>query len=376
MCSSPAWKKSEKFSQFESLYSCNTVKLYGWCCSNKECSWKINPSIKSIFGNKVHPELIKLQAEFGSNQSYRSASKSIRAITGKQRKINNHSRIHKITNEIGEIIDQHEESTEQDSDTLPSAKKLIVAVDGGHVHDAKNVGKNFEAMLSKSYKPENVIKIDKHHTKIIEKHCAGSAKYDKQETMKNNVLTSSKKAGMTENTEVIALADGAKNCWNIINYLANHCSLLTLILDWFHIGKYITNIKKQLPSHEQIFNYVRDRLWFGDVTSASTRLSLLLNSKLSADEFKKIDNFHIYIKDNEDKIVNYNERKKLGLIYTSHIAESTVEHLLNERSKRKQKMSWSRNGLHAVLLIRASQSSNDWNSVWKNIILPHYQSAA
>ena len=121
---------------------------------------------------------------------------------------------------------------------------------------------------------------------------------------------------------------------------------------------------------------MRDRLWFGDVTSALTRLSLLLNSKLSADEFKKIDNFRIYIKDNEDKIVNYNERKKLGLIYTSHIAESTVEHLLNERSKRKQKMSWSRNGLHAVLLIRASQSSNDWDSVWKNIILPHYQSAA
>ena len=41
---------------------------------------------------------------------------------------------------------------------------------------------------------------------------------------------------------------------------------------------------------------MRDRLWFGDVTSALTRLSLLLNSKLSADEFKKIDNFRIYIK--------------------------------------------------------------------------------
>ena len=91
---------------------------------------------------------------------------------------------------------------------------------------------------------------------------------------------------------------------------------------------------------------------------------------------RRIENFYDYINDNRERIVDYDARKKASLIYTSHVAESTVEHLLNERSKKKQKMQWSRDGLHAVLQIRVSECSNDWEYDWDNIVKPALQAAA
>ena len=50
--------------------------------------------------------------------------------------------------------------------------------------------------------------------------------------------------------------------------------------------------------------------------------------------------------------------------------------LLNDRCKRKQKMQWSRDGIHAVIQIRVSQASGDWDKDWENVIKPKYQAAA
>ena len=58
-------------------------------------------------------------------------------------------------------------------------------------------------------------------------------------------------------------------------------------------------------------------------------------------------------------MVNYNKRHHEKLIYTTHVAESTVEHLINERHKKKQKMQWSREGAHNVLQIRATMASEE-----------------
>ena len=80
-----------------------------------------------------------------------------------------------------------------------------------------------------------------------------------------------------------------------------------------------------------------------------------------------LKNFFDYINDNQTRIVNYDERQRASLIFSSHVAESTVEHLLNRRAKKKQKMQWSRDGLHTVMQIRCSQASARWNSDWDKI---------
>ena len=66
--------------------------------------------------------------------------------------------------------------------------------------------------------------------------------------------------------------------------------------------------------------------------------------------------------------MDYRARRKAGLVFTSNLAESTVESLINQRCKGQQHMRWSREGLDPLLQLRAAISSNDWSAVWKQAV--------
>ncbi len=384
-----------------------------WRCSNKSCNWNKSSSLVQQLSGTMHIDLVKLQTEHGANGSYRKAATGLAHTTGKRR-INNHTRIRRITNAVGNILAEHSltdegqilETTEAFSKCFSQGKgditndlphtqleeghldfpegsdkvateSLCAAVDGGHVHDANSPGKNFEVMMGKVFNPNNIVRLDKHHTKITKKHCAGSGKYDKQKTMKTNLVKAANAEGIDKKkTKVVALADGAKNCWNVIEVLEPLCLLMVCILDWFHIGKYIKRVKVKLPCLKSQLDEIKSLLWHGHVKKALTKIKTLLNSVTDKEHLRVINNFHKYIFENQKYIVDYGERRDKGLPYTSHVAESTVEHLLNDRCKRKQKMQWSRDGIHAVIQIRVSQASDDWDNDWENIIKPKYLEAA
>ena len=60
----------------------------------------------------------------------------------------------------------------------------------------------------------------------------------------------------------------------------------------------------------------------------------------------------------------------------TQVAESTVEHLINDRHKRNQKMQWSRDGAHNVLQVRASMASNQWDLEWQDAVFESIKRAA
>lgn len=384
-----------------------------WRCSNKECKWNKTSSLVNQLSGTMHLELIKLQSEHGANTSYRKAADALTRTIGKRR-INNHSRICKVTNTVGNILAESQlkaeaqvlatnevsfkNSPKDADDTISavscpepdksnlnfsedeqriSAETLCAVVDGGHVHDANNPGKNFEVMMAKVFDPKNIVRIDKHHTSITKKHCAGSGKYDKQAVMKVNIAKAAKEEGIDKKkTTLTGLADGAKNCWHVIKSLEPLCLLLICILDWFHIGKYIQRVKIKLPKLASKLDKISSLLWHGHVEESLVKIRALLNTVTDKCHLRILNNFHEYIFENKKYIVDYDDRSNKGLAYTSHIAESTVEHLLNDRCKRKQKMQWSRDGIHAVIQIRVSQSSNNWDNDWENIIKARYQATA
>ena len=384
-----------------------------WRCSNKACKWNKTSSLVRQLSGTMHLDLIKLQAENGANTSYRKAANGLTRTVGKRR-INNHSRIRSVTNTVGNILAEHQLKDEgqvletdevsykrssynkddttsifpraqleekhlnipEDSQKI-AAETLCAAVDGGYVHDANNTGKNFEVMLGKVFNPKNIVRLDKHHTQITKKHCAGSGKYDKQKTMKANLVKAAKKEGIDkEKTTLTALADGAKNCWHVIKALEPLCLFMVCILDWFHVGKYIKQVKAKLPDLIPQLDKIKSLLWHGQIEDSLVTIKTLSNTVTDKEHLKIINNFYEYIFENKKYIVDYDERSNKGLPYTSHVAESTVEHLLNDRCKRKQKMQWSRDGIHAVIQIRVSQASGDWDNDWENIIKPKYQAAA
>ena len=63
-------------------------------------------------------------------------------------------------------------------------------------------------------------------------------------------------------------------------------------------------------------------------------------------------------------------------MFTSNLAESTVNTLINERQKGRQKMLWSREGAHNVLQIRAAQRTESWNEDWDSVESKIYKLAA
>ena len=85
---------------------------------------------------------------------------------------------------------------------------------------------------------------------------------------------------------------------------------------------------------------------------------------------------HDDLENNLDYLVNYDERQKANLVFTSQVAESHIDSIINARHKRKQKMQWNREGAHNVLQIRASMVSQEWSEKWLEFVLPKSEKAA
>ena len=115
---------------------------------------------------------------------------------------------------------------------------------------------------------------------------------------------------------------------------------------------------------------MKNRTSVKNVDNALVRLDQLIEQAGSKKEIDKITKFQTYISNNRLKIIDYRRRQKEGLVFTSNLAESTVESLINQRCKGQQHMRWSRKGLNPLLQIRAAlKSKGEWENKWQTAIL-------
>ena len=128
--------------------------------------------------------------------------------------------------------------------------------------------------------------------------------------------------------------------------------------------------------HNALYDKVKWHLWHGNSEMALVRLGELITLIEDNSTKTKLNKLNTYISNNKKGIVNYSERQKARLVYTSNIAESTVNTLINNRQKGKQKMLWGRDGAHNVLQIRASVFSNSWENDWAKVESKIYRKAA
>ena len=204
---------------------------------------------------------------------------------------------------------------------------------------------------------------------LTSKNCAASVLDDGQEQFISATIIAALKQGLGRKTHVTALCDGAQNCWNVVEALRPLSGVMTCILDWFHISMKMNNIA--LPEKLKTkFLRIKWHLWRGRVDSALARLTQLAEEAKTETVADKLNKFHNYIKNNQDRLVNYRERQKMGLVFTSNLAESTVESLINRRCKGQQHMRWSRDGLNPLLQIRAAlNSKGEWENKWRTAVL-------
>jgi hypothetical protein len=387
-CGNKLHKQGTTKASFNAVFTDHKVPVQRQICP--QCKWRSVPSINSLFGTHMHPDLLKLQCENSSEKSYTKSEIDLNKMSNNiKRTVNNTMTQHGVIENVGAYISNHADLTVPDD--IVEVKNLVVQVDGGHIKPIEKHVRSFEAMTSVIYNPDNVVpkakkkkmsleefkKADKNldRGEIIQKHCAASALDDGQEQMKKLTLIAAKKEGLTKNTEVTALSDGAQNCWNIIDSLNEECASIICILDWFHIAMKFQTISLS-ESHKELLDSGKWALWHGNIDLSIDRLTELKKLIRSVKNRDKVGKLITYISNNTNKIVDYNDRKKKGLIFTSNMAECTVESLINQRCKGKQHMRWTREGVHSILQIRASKASNDWSLNWQNYILGAYTKAA
>jgi len=273
---------------------------------------------------------------------------------------------------VGSILSElHQEVS--DKDIAAPVGSLMVQVDGGYI---KSLGKNsngFETLVSSIYKPENHIcgGISKNGIKksgkIIDKIYSASAVKDRGKTIKAMTIAAAKKHGMSKNTKITGLSDGASNCWNTIKSLENHCDSIEYILDWYHIKVKFDRLINQLDDpYSGDIESIKWKIWHGKSKEAIERMSKLYMTLLNGEYADKLHDLLKYLSSNIEYLVNYELRKASKLPYTSSIIESTIETLVNTRHKKKHKALWSREGAHNVLQIRASIASNKWKNEWND----------
>jgi|TARA_B110000503_G_C7098406_1_gene392682 hypothetical protein len=342
------------------------------------CGWNAPYTIEGIYGSSLHPDLLEKQTKQGADNSYRKASNNLNAESKHNRSVNSIDSVRKNSKKVSQIIGNDKLTQPTVVNKINAANKLIVTVDGGHVKSNATGTRSFEAMIAAIYRPENVVPIDKTHNEIIQKTCVASALSDKQVTIKSLTLNACLKEGMhPEVTELTSLTDGANNCWSITNALKSYCKILINVLDWFHITKRFTIINNSIDAiFKDRLEKVKWHLWHGNYKSGLDKLQKLINESTVEKITNLLEQLYEYIERNKKYLVNYRERKLAGLPFTSTMAESSVNCLINTRQKGNQKMQWSRQGAHDVLQIRTSIFSKSWTNDWNQAQQGIYKIAA
>ncbi len=335
-----------------------------------DCGHEEPSTVQKVIKTDETGDLKRIQSVLGAKFTYRGCEKIMTLFSMKNRRVNNHERIKKVTDTVGKgVVDLLD--VERDIIKAQEAENLVVAVDGGHIKTTEEGKRSIEAMTSVVYKPES-IETNESDTRnyLTSKNCAASVKDDNQEEIISGTIVAALKQGITSKTHVHALCDGAKNCWNVVESLRGFCGKMTCILDWFHITMKIQNISLPEDMKKVLLESVKWHLWRGNVEKAIEGLDGLIEKTSSGKQQTRVIKFKNYIFNNKDKIVNYEQRQKDGLVFTSNLAESTVESLINQRCKGHQHMRWSRDGLNPVLQLRAAINNQcDWESKVKTAIL-------
>ncbi|MCP4764298.1 MAG: transposase family protein, partial [archaeon] len=263
-------KNGYKQSNFHAVFSDHKLKIQRYICP--KCNSNHVPSIKSLFGTSMHPDLYKLQSEMGSAFSFFKSECQLSNLCKSKREINNHQRIKRTVNAVGEEV--FNININGKINATKAASSLVVQIDGRHIKDKDPNKRSFEALSAKIYKPENIVKTSKDRTEIKDKTCVASAKKDRQKSMKLLIEKGAKKQGFTSKTKVTVIADGAQNCWNSIDLLKENCSKIECILDWFHIAKEFQPLLNSLIEEEKEFiESIKWNLWNGKSEKALSKIT-------------------------------------------------------------------------------------------------------
>jgi len=177
-CGNTLKKNGYKASKFHAVFSDHTVRIQQHSCRQPACGWHSTPTITSLFGTNIHPDLAIVHCEQGALYSYREAKKNLETWNGHPRRVNNHTHVKRMTDKVGAVLAEHNGLSPAPEEGAAPAQDLIIQVDGGHIPIQEKDKRSFEALATMVYRPEQIQAVDAHHRQIREKTCVISARDD------------------------------------------------------------------------------------------------------------------------------------------------------------------------------------------------------
>jgi hypothetical protein len=124
-CGNTLKKNGYKTSKFHAIFSDHTVRIQKHHCSHPGCPWHSTPTIASLFGTNIHPDLATIQCVQGALYSYREAEKNLEQWNGRPRRVNNHTHVKRITNKVGAVLSAHNRLAPSPEECATPAQDLI-----------------------------------------------------------------------------------------------------------------------------------------------------------------------------------------------------------------------------------------------------------
>ena len=338
----------------------HSPRLYHCSCQSQE--QKSFSPLASLLPERSSPELLYLQAKWGSLMSYGLTADMLADVlplhTNDRTVCLNVQKVAtKLEEELGKEQVMFAHGCPAEWEALPPPEgRMTVGLDGGYVHAREGDNRKagwFEVIAGKSVPWEGDAK------------CFSFVnKYDEKPKRRLFELLNSQ--GLQMNQDITFLSDGGDTVRDLQFYISPFSEHL---LDWFHITMRLTvmlNTAKGLPEHRFLKDITSDLervkwyLWHGNVYRALRLLTLIegdleiceLEAEVVKKLYKRVQEFITYIKNNRNFIPNYGERYRYGETITTAFVESTVNWVISKRMVKKQQMRWTKRGAHLLLQAR------------------------
>jgi hypothetical protein len=314
--------------------------------------------------NWVSPELEFIQSQLGATIPY-ARSAELMALLLPVDVGGAPSTVRRRALRVGQRLDS-ELHTSVDTEPVAHAKDqgpvTVVGLDSGYVHDCRpqSVG-GFEVVVGRILNENN------------ESRSLGFVRsIESNGTATDRLKRRLGELGQ-ETDDITALTDGDPGLRDLLMSALPHA---THLLDWFHLTRRLTVLKRVLDGKEAIDQFqscyqdrlcrhlesLKWRLWHGYIGGAFNRIRALLftlrlasmTGKRAAVRLRRlIKDLLRYLKNNRDSLTNYGRRYRNGQRISTAFMESAVNQLIDKRMSKSQQMRWSPMGAHCLLQVRA-----------------------
>jgi hypothetical protein len=384
-CGKPHTSKGSGNTPVKTLFGLINVPNPRWnrCACRTDGPKTFRPT-RTWLNEQTSPEMLYLETKWASLIPFARTADLLKEVLPVGDSVNpetvrNHLQLtaERIEQELGEerqlhAFDGSEEQWEQQP--LPDGP-ITVGIDGGYVRAAHKQGW-FEVIAGKSvvaFRRED-------EDEVPSAKCFGYVQsYD--EKPRQRLWELMKSQGMQENQQVVFMSDGGENVRRVQEYLHPFSEHL---IDWFHIAMRLTVLQQQTKALQQEkpqtgadiskqLESVKHLLWHGNTEEVLERIvsQLIDLSLISAhsDAAEKVADglteFETYIRNNQEFIPNFGERRRQGETISTAFVESTINQVVSRRFVKKQQMQWTLRGAHLLLQTRTKVLNNELEETFR-----------